>query len=223
MKNILFALLISGGICAFAADNSDKSPSENAKAETQTLVAEDYEYPDDAIVTMAICDSWDASCPKRMFPHKRHHMARRIMADFFGNDNIPNCPRATGKCYVAECPIARRDAAGNIGFRPNCELSETKSAYKLAMEVPGMTKQDLKITVEDDTLVVSGEKKLAKECRGENYCASERCYGIFERRFAIPEGSDVEGIKASCKNGVLTITIPKSGKENKDSINIKID
>lgn len=93
---------------------------------------------------------------------------------------------------------------------PALELKETNGEYRLDVEVPGMRVEDIDIRVADGVLRVSGERKEEKEEKNENYVFSERRYGSFERAIQLPGSVDAGKIRADCKDGVLTIHLPKS-------------
>ena len=102
-------------------------------------------------------------------------------------------------------------------LRPSVDISEGRKAYTVRMDVPGVEKGDVTLHIEDDTLLVRGEKKREKEESEEGYHCVERSYGVFERLLSLPTDADAEGIQAKFKSGVLKITIPKrdlpAGKE----------
>ena len=91
---------------------------------------------------------------------------------------------------------------------PNLEVSETDQEVRITAEVPGMTDKDVELLVEDGILTLRGEKKSEAEHKDRGY--SERFYGRFERRIALPAGVDEEGAKADFGDGVLTVTLPKT-------------
>jgi HSP20 family protein len=106
---------------------------------------------------------------------------------------------------------------------PAVDVTETDKAYKLSVEVPGMDASDIQVEVDDDMIVISGEKREEREEQEKNYSYSERSYGAFERRIELPAGSDPQDIKAKVRNGVLQLTLTKSQKavENKRRIEIE--
>ena len=91
---------------------------------------------------------------------------------------------------------------------PNLEVGETDKELRITAEVPGMSEKDVELLVEDGILTLRGEKKSETEERGY----SERFYGRFERRIALPSGIDEEGAKADFRDGVLTVAIPKTAE-----------
>jgi HSP20 family protein len=93
---------------------------------------------------------------------------------------------------------------------PNVELSETDREVRVTAEVPGMSDKDVELLMEDGVLTIRGEKKSETEDKDRGY--SERYYGRFERRIALPSNVDQQGAKADFRDGVLTVTLPKSAE-----------
>ena len=91
---------------------------------------------------------------------------------------------------------------------PSVEVGETDREIRITAEVPGMSDKDIEIIVEDGVLTLRGEKKSETEDKDRGY--SERFYGRFERRIALPSGVDQQAGKADFREGVLTVTLPKS-------------
>src|SRR3954452_23714531 len=90
---------------------------------------------------------------------------------------------------------------------PSVELNETEKEVKVVAELPGLEQNDVEIELSDGVLTISGEKKSETEDKGR--CFSERYYGRFERRIPVDD-VDQDKVAASFKNGVLTVTLPKS-------------
>jgi HSP20 family protein len=107
-------------------------------------------------------------------------------------------------------------------LRPSLDISESRKAYTLKVEVPGVEKGDVTLQIEDDTLLIRGEKKQEKEESDENYHCVERSYGGFERMISLPEDVDPERIDAKFKHGVLKVTIPKRAVTEKQGRTIDI-
>jgi HSP20 family protein len=93
-----------------------------------------------------------------------------------------------------------------IGW-PNIEVSETEKEMKVVAELPGLDEKDVQVELSDGVLVIKGEKRTDTEDKDRLF--SERFYGRFERRIAVDE-VDEDKVSASFKNGVLTVTLPKS-------------
>ncbi|HIP92155.1 MAG TPA: Hsp20/alpha crystallin family protein [Thermotoga sp.] len=117
--------------------------------------------------------------------------------------------------------VGPREVSGR--FIPDVDIYETENSLVIEMEAPGLKKEDIKITVEDGILVISGEKKVERDEKKKNYMVVERCFGKFERAFNLPDYVDPEKIKAKYENGVLTITMPKKEEKKKKTIDVKIE
>lgn len=91
---------------------------------------------------------------------------------------------------------------------PDIEVFEKKKNLVVRADVPGMSKDDITVTVGADTLTIEGERKLDEEERAEGYYRSERAYGRFHRCLGLPAGVDPDKATASFKDGVLEVTMP---------------
>lgn len=94
-------------------------------------------------------------------------------------------------------------------WAPRMDLSERDDAFVVKMDLPGIEKKDVSVDVEDSMLTVRGERREEKQDEKENYLRMERTTGSFYRSIALPKASQVDAVKATFKNGVLTIHIPK--------------
>jgi HSP20 family protein len=93
---------------------------------------------------------------------------------------------------------------------PPVDIQETEDGYRLQAELPGLTRDDVQITLENNVLRLSGERKFEKDVQKEGYHRIERTYGSFARSFALPQQVNGEGVQAAFENGLLTITVPKA-------------
>jgi len=91
----------------------------------------------------------------------------------------------------------------------NADVREDESHYYVEVEMPGLTRDDIEITLEDGVLTISGEKKMSSEQRKHNYHIRERQYGRFSRQFSLPVAVDENKVDALLKDGVLRITLDK--------------
>ena len=107
-------------------------------------------------------------------------------------------------------------------FLPSIDVTSDAKAYTIHAEIPGVSKDNVKLEIHDGVLVLSGEKKDERtEGDGKTAHVVERSFGSFERRMTLPEDADVEHITANHANGVLTVSIPRTTpKETKKSISI---
>ena len=107
-------------------------------------------------------------------------------------------------------------------FNPRAEVTEHEKEFRLALEVPGMKREDIHAEVKDGTLRLWGERKAYAKKEKENVCYSERSYGSFERTFQLPENVAADRIDAKYNNGILELTIPKTEEVKPKAIEVKI-
>lgn len=93
---------------------------------------------------------------------------------------------------------------------PAMDMVEKDDAFEITAELPGLDETNVEIKLANGNLTIKGEKKQETEERKQEYHLSERRYGSFQRTFRVPESVDTDKIDASFKNGVLTVTLPKS-------------
>jgi HSP20 family protein len=103
--------------------------------------------------------------------------------------------------------------SGGSSFIPKVDIVETAEAFEVQLAVPGLTKEDFNIELNDNYLTVSGERKFSNEKKEKNYHAIETHYGTFSRSFSLPENVDATKISAKYNNGILELTIPKDEKK----------
>lgn len=96
-----------------------------------------------------------------------------------------------------------------IDFKPAVNTREGKDAYHVDVDLPGVKKEDISIHVENNTLMISGNRETKEEVKQEDYYRVESSYGKFQRSFTLPENVDVENIRAASEDGVLEVVIPK--------------
>ena len=108
------------------------------------------------------------------------------------------------------------------GWCPAVDITENDDAYNVQVELPGLTKDDVKISFRDDVLMVSGEKKYEEKDESKNYHHFERRYGKFERAFRINSDIIVDKIDANFKDGVLMINLPKAEIAKPKEIEVKV-
>jgi HSP20 family protein len=93
-------------------------------------------------------------------------------------------------------------------WSPEIEVFERDNKFFVLVDLPGLTKEDVKIEVTHDELTIEGERKVEKEQKEEGFCRTERTYGSFYRRIQLPEHVKAEEAVATFKNGVLEIEMP---------------
>jgi len=94
-------------------------------------------------------------------------------------------------------------------FSPAINTRDGEYAYHIEVDLPGMKKEDISIQVEDNKLLISGERKVKEEIKEENYYKVESSFGTFSRSFSLPDDADIENIHAESKDGVLEVVVPK--------------
>ena len=114
---------------------------------------------------------------------------------------------AFASCFSA--PMSRRSESISQ-WLPEVDVIEDKDNIEVHVDLPGMEKEDFKVSVEDNVLTIRGERKTVKEEKDKNYHQVERTFGKFTRSFTLPITVDGEKIKANYKNGVLKIDLPKA-------------
>src|SRR5215467_7201811 len=94
-------------------------------------------------------------------------------------------------------------------FLPPVDISEDEHNITLKAEIPGVTEKDLNITLDNNVLTISGERKFNEEEKKDNFHRIERRYGKFTRSFTLPVGVDAQNVNATFENGILSLTLPK--------------
>ncbi len=109
-----------------------------------------------------------------------------------------------------------------MGWVPRADVHENDNAFVVQLDLPGVEKDNVKVKFEDNTLVVSGERKYESNTDEKNFHRVERIYGTFTRSIAVPKDVDADKISANFKNGVLEITLPKAEEVKPKEIEIKV-
>jgi HSP20 family protein len=128
----------------------------------------------------------------------------RLFDDFFGH------------------PFTRREWTEET-WSPSVDVSETKDNVIVNAEIPGMSKDDIQVSVQDNILTLSGEKKQEKEEKNVGYHRIERSYGSFRRSFTLPTFVQTDKVKAAYKGGILKITLPKTEEVKLKEIPISVE
>ncbi len=105
---------------------------------------------------------------------------------------------------------------------PTVDISETDGEYVIKAELPDVKKEDVKITLEDGVLTLTGERRQEKEEKSTKYHRVERSYGSFVRSFSLPDLIDETKVKAEYRDGMLNLHLPKSEKAKPRAIEVKV-
>ena len=104
---------------------------------------------------------------------------------------------------------------------PAIDVAEDEDSIHVRAEVPGCDAEDIDISVYGNTLTISGEKKIKEEKKEKGYYHIESSYGTFRREITLPTDVDNEKVDATCKEGILTITMPKAAKAKTVKVKVK--
>ena len=116
----------------------------------------------------------------------------------------------------------RTPAEHTATWAPAANISETDKEYLIKAELPEVKKEDVKITLENGVITISGERKQQKETKDENAIRVESFYGSFSRSFSLPENVDASAVSAESKDGVLKVRIPKREANKPKSITVQV-
>lgn len=147
---------------------------------------------------------WDSTFPAFRGLQSLQTDMNRIFDEFFRGD------------------ISVRDPLLMREWTPAVDVIENNDAYILKAELPGMNKEDVKITLENNILTIRGEKKNDTETKEENMHRIERRYGVFERSFTVPGSIIADKIEANYSNGILSLTLPKAEDAKPKMINVRV-
>lgn len=111
---------------------------------------------------------------------------------------------------------------GRGAWMPAVDIHETEDGYVVKADLPGLKKEDIQIDLKDSTLTLKGEKKFEEKVSKDNYIRTERAYGTFIRSFTLPHNVDAEKIKASYRDGVLELTLPKKEEAKPKQIKVEV-
>jgi len=123
-----------------------------------------------------------------------------------------------------ESPLAALTQSPNqfsSGWMPAVDLYEDQDALHLKAEVPGMRKEDIQLSIHDGVLSLSGERTLDEKYTAAEVCRSERSLGRFQRTLTLPVPVDVEKVKATYKDGILSVVLPKTEESKPKHIEVK--
>ena len=115
------------------------------------------------------------------------------------------------------------DEVSQYDWSPPVDIYETTEGIELKIELPGIDKEDVSVEIKDNVLTLKGERLLDPKIKDEHYYRKERNFGKFHRSFSLRDPIKPDLIKASFKDGILTVEIPRSEKEKPKKISVDID
>ncbi len=133
--------------------------------------------------------------------------------------------REVGEMFRQYSPFLSRGLRrmGDRGdWTPVADIIETEKEYVIKAELPEVNKEDVKVTLDNGVITISGERRQSKEQTDENEIRVESFYGTFSRSFSLPENVDVKSVRAESKDGVLRIRIPKTQTTTSKPVTIEV-
>lgn len=140
--------------------------------------------------------------PIRRWFEDDFEMMRRWLSDDF--------EKTIDRLFARFTPAKREEGAAEIAFTPDIDLVERANDFLVKAELPGLSAEDVEVSVVGDALQIRGQKKAEREEKEENYYLCERSYGSFLRRIPLPTPVKADKIEARMEKGVLEVTCPKS-------------
>ena len=141
--------------------------------------------------------------PFRLFPNRMEHLFEEPLALFR--------------------PVMATEEWPLRAWTPPCDIFETDKELVIKFELPEVKKEDVEVKIEQNVLTLHGERKFEEKTDRENYHRVERRYGEFTRSFSVPLYVEAAKINAEFKDGVLTVTLPKSEEARPKQINVKVN
>lgn len=141
-----------------------------------------------------------------------HRRMNDLFGDFFGDFE-----------RGALGPVLGRGWTHGLADLPRVNVEETEREVVVTADLPGLEEKDVQVTMDDDVLILRGERKEEREEKRKDYHLMERSFGSFHRTLPLPAGVDREKIKAALKKGVLTVTLPKRPEAHADRKTIPIE
>ena len=120
-----------------------------------------------------------------------------------------------------ESPLSRTSEF--LGWTPPFDVFEDKDNFVVKAEVPGMKREDINVSLHDGSLVISGERQNETRSEGTEVYRAERFFGKFQRVIALPAAVAPDKVKAQYKDGILTITLPKSEEAKPKQIEVNVN
>jgi len=157
-----------------------------------------------------------ATTPLRPFESLRRDIDR-LFEDFGGGLWRSQFPRS----FFEMSPFGQGER-GWTATTPAVDVTETDKAYEISAELPGMDEKNMEVKFADGVLTIKGERQEEREEKEKGYHLRERSFGSFQRAFQVPDGVDTDNIQANFKQGLLTVTLPKTAESQKAAKKIEV-
>lgn len=145
----------------------------------------------------------------RWDPFKEMEETQNRLARFFG-------------LSPGRLPSGNKESMTVTEWAPSVDIVEDDKEWLVKADLPEVKKEDVRVTVEDGVLTITGERKFEKEEKDKKYHRIERSYGNFLRSFALPDAADGSKVNAEFKDGVLKVHLPKSEKTKPKTVEVKV-
>ena len=124
---------------------------------------------------------------------------------------------------LAAARQAAADEAEAPAWMPVANISETDSEYFVKVELPEVAKEDVKVTIDENVITISGERKKEAEHKDEKIHRVESYYGRYSRSYRLPEDADVAAVEAESRNGVLKVRVPKLPAPKAKTVEVQVN
>jgi HSP20 family protein len=124
---------------------------------------------------------------------------------------------------IASPFVRGSELVANGGWMPRVDVSENDAAFVIKAEIPGINKDDVKVTLDNGVLTLQGERRQEREDKGWRYHRMERSYGHFMRSFSLPSNVDASHLKAHFHDGLLEVDIPKLEQAPSQSLQVPVE
>jgi len=124
---------------------------------------------------------------------------------------------------LANTRLGTTDDSESASWTPLANISETETDYLIKAELPEVSKEDVKVTIDENVITISGERRKEAEHKDEKVHRIESFYGSFSRSFRLPEDADLGAIQAESRNGVLKVRVPKKPAPRARTVEVQVN
>ena len=152
---------------------------------------------------------------------RRERQDRGALTNWRGSSDLNRIRNQLNRIFEDPFSLLEPDTSFFEGWTPAVDITEDKDKYVVRAELPGMRKEDISVSLDGNTLTISGERKQEEEKKERESYRSERFFGRFQRSVTLPAQVQANKIEANYKDGVLTVTLPKSEEAKRKQIEVK--
>ena len=139
------------------------------------------------------------------------------------DDFITRCNPYFGRLPTVRSATAEAGQQVAPAWAPAANISETGAEYLIKAELPEVSREDVKVTVDDGVITISGERRNELEHKDEKLHRIESFYGNFSRSFRLPDDADIGAIHAESKNGILKVRVPKQATAHPRTVEVQVN